>query len=188
MSVVSKLMDYKVDYAIDGEIVYSRRTYGELMLAPNFWRLCKRQVVMSGIRTDFRTRFPGAERVTMNIVQDLNNSAMASRILGRAIPRPINTAMVFRSEVPQDGFDTDHIIEIFHEQKALRKQICDEVMELMVVNAHIEYDHPILKRGHLFWKLSLKTIHAINRLQYLLMAVNAPMLFDNQFDRDEPPY
>ena len=70
----------------------------------------------------------------------------------------------------------------------LKPKVCDKMMEMMVINAHVKYAHPTLTCGHLYWKLSLKSIHAINRLQYLLLAVNASLLFDNQFDREEPPY
>ena len=112
------------------------------------------------------------------MVQDLKESAQDSLKVGKAMSRPINTPMVLFSALPSPGFEESYTVKLYIQQKRLRRVICDEIFELMIINRHIQYDEGILPEDHEFWKLTDTTVEAINHMQFLLMARNYPIVYD----------
>ena len=92
------------------------------------------------------------------MVQDLKESAQDSLKVGKAMSRPINTPMVLFSALPSPGFEESYTVKLYIQQKRLRRVICDEIFELMIINRHIQYDEGILPEDHEFWKLTDTTV------------------------------
>ena len=183
MTVYSRILSFRIDHTHDDhdlKSVQTRRLTREILLDEHFWTYCKRQVDMAKLTSDRRCRFPGARIMTLHMVQDLYESAQESQKVGKALSRPINTPMVLFSQLPNlgPGFDESYAFKLYLQQKRLRRAICEEVLELMVINRHIQYDEGILPEDDDFWKLSDTTVEAINHMQFLLMATNYPIRFD----------
>ena len=160
-----------------------------LWLNDHFWRLCDAQIEMSKIDLDPRTRFPGSSTILRNVAQDLNNSSLICRMGNRVLKHPLNTVMVYYCELPKVEYSNDQIELVYRNQLRLRKMINEELMELMIVASHIQYDQHVIGLNDPFWKFSLEVVNAINDLGYLLIATNYPLLRDLapvQVDRRAP--
>ena len=181
MTVYSRILSFRIDHTHDDKdlkSVQTRRLTREILLDEHFWTYCKRQVDMAKLTSDRRCRFPGARTMVLHMVLNLRESAQESQNVGKALSRPINTPMVLFSSLPSPGFDESYTVKLYLQQKRLRRAICEELLELMIINRHIQYDEGILSEDDDFWKLSDTTVEAINHMQFLLMATNYPIRFD----------
>ena len=181
MTVYSRILSFRIHHTHGDDDLKSVRTRSisrELMLDENFWTYCKKQVEMTQLNTDSRCRFPGGRLIVLQIVQDLKESAQMSKLMCRAMTRPMNTPMVLYSQLPSPGFDTGHVVPLYIQQKQLRRVICDEIYELMIINRHIQYDEGVLPEDSDFWKLSDIAVEAVNHMHYFLMATNYPINYD----------
>ena len=169
----SKTLRFKSYYYDNTERPFrENKEKSKLLMKEFFWTAVKAQITQSKIRNDRRTRFPGAEAVVKNCAVDLWDSNQISRTMGRALKVPINTIMVYRSEIPHVGFDDNIMHRLYMQQKRLRRTINNEIMEFLIINSHNGWEHEELTYEHDFWKFSDDVVAAINDMSYFLIAAN----------------